>query len=43
MQAITTDEKRGHEFQTEWEGIYRRTLREQREGIKAAVKIQSQN
>lgn len=43
MQEITIDEKRGHKFQGESEGVYRRTLREQREGIKAAAKIQSQN
>lgn len=40
MQVITIDEKK---IQGEWEGMYRRTLREQREGIKAAAKIQSQN
>lgn len=39
MYAITTSEKRSHEFEGEWGGVYGRFWRKEREGINVVIKL----
>lgn len=37
MHAITVNERRGYEFEGEWEGVYGTLWREERQGIKVLI------
>lgn len=37
MHAITVNERRGYEFEGEWEGVYGTLWREKKQGIKVLI------
>jgi hypothetical protein len=39
MYTITISEKRGHEFEEKWGGVYGRVLREERGGRNVAITL----
>jgi hypothetical protein len=43
VHAITISEKRGHEFEREWEGVYGRVCMEEREGRNLVIIISKTN